>query len=268
MPEPVTPATVRRTRLADAIRTGGFLRVTDAAARLGVSEVTVRGDLAALEATGTILRVHGGAMPRTGSAERSLESSAERDVEAKRAIGRAAAAAVASGQSVFLDVGSTALAVAHALVERLDLTDVLVITNGLSIALALEPAIPRLTVIVSGGTLRPLQHSLVAPFAGASVESLTCDLAILGCNGVHVERGVTNVNLPETDVKRRVAAAARRTIVVADRTKLGATSLGVIAPIAEIDALITDSEGREVDDLRSAGLAVTVAGSTASGAVT
>ncbi len=55
---------------------------------------------------------------------------------------------------------------ATALVARADLTDVTVVTNSLTTALALEPAVPRFTVVVTGGTLRPLQHSLVAPFMG------------------------------------------------------------------------------------------------------
>lgn len=250
---------IRRRRLLDAVRTDGFLRVTDAAAILGVSEVTVRADLATLEASGQIARVHGGALAVGSRVEDPVETTSAREAAAKRDIGRAAAALVSPGQCVVLDVGSTALAVAHALVDRGDLDDLIVVTNGLAIALALEPAVPRITVVVTGGTLRPLQHSLVDPFAASVLDGLSCDLAIIGCNGVSVERGVTNVNLPETDVKRRMVRTARRVMVVADSTKLGVASLGVVAELADVHVLVTDRPSSESARLEDAGLEVVVA---------
>ncbi|MDM4763791.1 DeoR/GlpR family DNA-binding transcription regulator [Galbitalea sp. SE-J8] len=259
LPEPAAvpaPAAVRRQRLADLVRTDGFTRVADAAALLGVSEVTVRSDLAVLARDGQLSRVHGGAMPRGSRVEPTVETASARDPAAKLAIGRAAAALVRSGQSVVLDVGSTTLAVAHALVDRVDLDDVLVVTNGLSIALALEPAVPRLTVVVTGGTLRSLQHSLVDPFAASVLDEIACDLAILGCNGVDAGGGVTGLNLPETDVKRRMARAARRVVVVAEAGKLGRVSLARIAPLAEVHVLVTDAAPERTAALAASGLEV------------
>jgi len=68
--------------------------------------------------------------------------------------------------------------------------------------------ISDVTVIVTGGTLRRLQHSLVDPMAALLLERMHADLAFIGCNGVDVAHGVTNVNLPEAEVKRRMVAAA------------------------------------------------------------
>jgi DeoR family transcriptional regulator of aga operon len=219
----------------------GFVRVSEASLELGVSEVTVRGDLAALEAAGLVARVHGGAMPATPS-EPSLEFSLDRQAAAKTAIGRAAAALVASGESVYVDAGSTAMALARALVERRDLRDVVVVTPGLTIALALEAAMPRFTVIVTGGTLRPLQHSLVNPFAAPMLDALNLDVAFIGCNGIHPDAGVTNLNLPEAEIKSRAMGRSRRSIVLADATKLGRIELARIAELTAFDALVTDGE--------------------------
>ena len=258
------PAAVRRDQILRAVTERGFLRVADAAAEFGVSGVTVRADLGALELAGSLVRVHGGAMPRSlGAGESSFESSLEQEAAAKRAIGRRAAGLVSSGQSVLLDVGTTALAVAHALVDRRDLDDVLVVTNGLTIALALEAAMPRFTVVVTGGTLRPLQHSLVNPFASQFLETLNVDLAFIGCNGVDPDRGVTNVNLPEAEVKRRMVLSAERAILIADSSKLGRTRLGNVGPIADFDALITagDAPADVVARLRATGLTVLLADS-------
>jgi len=257
------PPAVRRDRLLAQITARGFLRVTDAADDLGVSTVTVRADLAALEAAGEILRVHGGAMPRggSGSAESSFEASLEHESAAKLAIGRRAAGLVASGNSVVLDVGTTALAVAHALVARTELSDVLIVTNGLTIALALESAMPRFTVVVTGGTLRPLQHSLVNPFASQLLESLNADISFIGCNGVDIDRGVTNVNLPEAEVKQRMVLSSAKRVVIADASKLGVASLGSIGALEDFDVLVTAGGATEavLDQLRKSGLEVLIA---------
>ena len=229
----------RRRELARLVDERGFVRVTEAADELGVSEVTIRADLSALEAAGGIVRVHGGAMPAAAVRESTLEASLDRDAAAKRAIGRAAAELVSSGESLYLDAGSTAMALAEALVERRDLHDVVVATSGLTVALALEAAIPRFTVIVIGGTLRPLQHSLVNPFAAPMISSLRFDRAFIGCNGVDPDAGVTNRGLPDAEVKRLAIEASRRTVIVADATKIGRVDLALIAPVSAFDDLVT-----------------------------
>jgi DeoR family transcriptional regulator of aga operon len=115
--------------------------------------------------------------------------------------------------------------------------------------------------VVTGGTLRPLQHSLVEPLAAVLLERMHADLAFIGCTGVHATGGVTNVNLPEADLKRVMVSSASRAVVVADGTKLGRIHLGRIAAVDEIAALLTgeSAPADEVEALRSAGLSVTVA---------
>jgi DeoR family transcriptional regulator of aga operon len=238
--------TIRRRRIVELVSASGFARVVDLSRELGVSEVTVRSDLAVLERHEVVDRVHGGAVVR-GMGDRTpgfrpetpFELARSTSAEEKRRIGRAGAALVESGSSVLLDVGTTTAAVADALLEREELEEVVVITNGLSIALALEPAIPRFTVVVTGGTLRPLQHSLVAPYASLLLGSIRADLAFIGCTGVDAVAGVTNVNLPETELKQAMLAAADRAVVVADASKLGRTSLGVIGGLERFELLLT-----------------------------
>ena len=234
----------RRDRLDALVAADGFVRVAEASARLGVSEVTVRSDLGWLADAGRVRRVHGGAVSLRGEQrEASVEAASRRDAELKRAIGRRAAAEVANGSSILLDVGSTTHAVAQALVDRVDLTELVVVTNGLGIALALEPAIPRFTVVVTGGTLRPLQHSLVDPVASATLADLHVDLAILGCNGIDRSGDVTNVNLPEAEVKRTMLRGASAAMLVADGSKFGQRHLGRIGTIGDFATIVTSERG-------------------------
>lgn len=261
-PGDAVPALVRRERMADLIAANGFLRVSDLSEAFGVSEVTVRSDLAALDDGHAIRRVHGGAVPRGQRArEASFEKSLEASALAKQKIGRRAAALVSSGQSVLLDVGTTALAVAQALAERVDLVDLVVITNGLNIALELESEIPRFTVIVTGGALRPMQHSLVHPLARTVLEQVHADIAFIGCNGVDPIAGVTNVNLPEAEVKQLMVSSADRVVVLADASKLGQVSLGAVAGIDAVDTLVTNdgADATLLADLTAAGVEVLTA---------
>ena len=101
--------------------------------------------------------------PSVLRAEQPFEVAAKDLASEKSAIGRDAASLVADGDAVLIDVGTTTTAIARAPVARGDLREVSVFTNGLTVALELEAAFPRITVGVTGGTLRPMQHSLVNP---------------------------------------------------------------------------------------------------------
>ena len=244
MADQTLPAVTRRRQMLSIIEEQGFARVADLSARFGISEVTTRGDLDALAEALAVQRVHGGAVAeqRSSNTERAFEASLLDSADEKHRIGRRAAALVESGQAVLLDVGTTTTAVAEALLARDDLRDVVIITNALNIALLLEPGIPRFTVIVTGGTLRPLQHSLVDPLSGTVLDHVRADVAFIGCSGVDARAGVTNINLPEADAKRRMIATAARTIVVADSSKLGVAQLSRVVSLAEVDTLVTGAE--------------------------
>jgi DeoR family transcriptional regulator, aga operon transcriptional repressor len=257
------PARIRRDRMLDLLRERDFVRVGDLAARFDVSEVTVRSDLDVLESRGLLRRVRGGAVPRAVTpVERPFEEAEVTLAAQKQAIGRAAAAMVESGDTIVLDVGTTTTAVAQALAARGELTDVTVFTSSLTIAIALERAHPRITVVVTGGTLRPKQHSLVEPLAGFVLRSIHAGTVFLGCNGVDVDAGVTNVNLPETEIKKLMVGAAQRRVVCADSSKLGQVALAHVCGLDDVDVVLTD-EGADpqlVRELRATGLTVELVG--------
>ena len=257
------PAELRRERILALVEEQEFVRVADLSEMFDISEVTIRNDLANLDEAGSLQRVHGGAVlkPETGRRERSFEEEAGASADEKRSIGEAAAAMVSSGESIILDVGTTTTAVAKALVARPDLEGLVVFTSAINVALELEAAIPRFTVVVTGGTLRPMQHSLVDPMANHILERLNVSTVFLGCNGVDPEAGITNINLPETAVKQHMLAAAQRCVVVADGSKIGSTSFVKIADIDAVDVLVTSSAAPNevLSEIEDAGPAVVIA---------
>jgi DeoR family transcriptional regulator, aga operon transcriptional repressor len=257
------PGVLRHDRIVRLVNEHGFVRVADLADRFQVSTVTVRSDLQSLEAHGRVRRIRGGAVPpaSAASAERPFEDAAHDLATEKGHIGRHAAELVSSGDTVILDVGTTTTAVARALSARTDLRDVTVFTNALNVALELEAGYPRITVVVTGGTVRPLQHSLVNPLADVLLRDLTATIAFIGCNGVDARRGVTNVNLPEAEIKRRMLLAARRRVVVADGSKLGEVEVAKVCDVEEVSEVVTDATADPaiVAELEAAGTTVRLA---------
>ena len=146
-------------------------------------------------------------MPLGAQSEPSFEQSLGTSALEKVAIAKAAAELVASGESIVIDAGTTTAFLARELVARRELTDLVVFTNSFSAAHELEPAIPRFSVVLSGGTLRPLQHSLVDPMGGRILEHIHADTAFLSCSGIHPETGVTNINIAEAEMKIRMLRA-------------------------------------------------------------
>ena len=203
---------------------------------LAVSEVTVRGDLDGLGRAGLLRRTRGGAA-RPLETEQALEATSFLHAAAKRRIGKAAADLVRNGETIFLDVGSTTTEIARSLSPTLQ--GVLVVTNGLNIALELE-RLPNVEVMVTGGRLRRLQHSLVNPYALELLGHIHADRLFLGCNGVHLQSGVTNANHEEAEVKAGMVSRSREVVVVADHSKLGAVSRAQITGLGNVGTLITD----------------------------
>ena len=262
VPERPPDAALRRDQMLEAIRERHFLHVRELSERFGISEVTVRSDLDVLDSRGEVYRIRGGAIPRTLSErERPFEVSETSFAEEKVAIGRAAAGLVSDGDALLIDAGTTAAAAARALSARTDLENVVVFTNGLKTALELEPGNPRITVVLLGGTLRPLQHSLVDPLATVILDQIRVNTLMLGCNGVDPAGGITNMNLPEAEVKKRMIRAAGRSIVLADGSKIGTVELAHLCPIDDVGMVITgeSADPAVVEALRESGCEVQIA---------
>jgi DeoR family transcriptional regulator of aga operon len=246
----------RRREIVAGLKREGRCLVADLARRLEVSEVTIRQDLDILEKEGVLRRTHGGAILNVKiGLERPFQVEETSHKAEKERIAAAAVDLVSTGDTVILDVGTTVTAAARQLVEQKKKPTVF--TNGLNIAAILE-ADAEITTVVTGGTLRPKQHSLVNPLAEFILTRIHADIALIGVSGIEAEHGVTNVNVAEAEMKALFVRAARRRVVLADSSKIGKVALAKFADLSEIDLLITDL-GADEDDvaaIRDKGLEV------------
>lgn len=228
----------RRTQLLERLSEQGSVSVTELVDQFGVSEVTIRRDLAMLEQGGLCRRVRGGALQPQGRsyeppfALRRTFHEAEKD-----AIAEAALLSVTDGDSIALDVGSTTLALARRLTARDNLT---VITPSLSVAGTLADH-PRVRVLVTGGLLRPSESSLVGHLAERAFTDFHVDRLFLGVGGIHPEHGMTEFNIEDTLVKQAMLQTAKETIVLADSSKLDRIVFATVAPVTRADRVVTDA---------------------------
>jgi DeoR family transcriptional regulator, fructose operon transcriptional repressor len=230
-------AVERQRWIVDRARASGRVEVTDVSHALEVAPETVRRDLNILERHGLLRRVHGGAVPveRLGF-EGALVKRATTRREEKVHIARAALAHLDNAESVYIDEGATAAALAEILEPERPLT---VVTSSLPVACQLA-ARPMMTVLVLGGRVRGHTLGSVDQWATRMLEDLVIDLALLGANGITVAHGLTCPDAAVAAVKRRAIASSRRAVLLADHSKFGVDSSVRFADVREIEAVVTD----------------------------
>jgi DeoR/GlpR family transcriptional regulator of sugar metabolism len=248
----------RHRMVCDIVQATGRVKVADLASRMQVSEMTIRRDLEDLEVRGVLTRVHGGAVSTVSrSFEPGFTARSMLALEAKERIGQAAAALVRDGETVIVDAGTTTLHVVRNL--RRDLR---IRALALSLFIADELAdMPNVTLMIPGGQVRRYERSFVGPATTAMLEQLTFDTTFLTVGGVDPEAGFTEYEWDDALTKKAALASARRKVVVADSSKLGAVVFARLCQASEVDILVTDSgaPAEMLDALRLAGLEVIVA---------
>jgi DeoR/GlpR family transcriptional regulator of sugar metabolism len=228
----------RQHKILEIVRGDQQVTVADLSHRFDVSEVTIRRDLAELDAQGKLRRAHGGAVvAATASPEAPVIHRMVQAEHCKACIGRVAAALVSDGESVFIGSGSTTAYVARCLVGCKNLT---VVTNALNVATELASA-EGVTVIVTGGMMRPSELSLIGHIAEQSLHEVRVDKVILGMQAISLDEGMTNDYLPEVMTDRTIIEMSPELIVVADHTKFGRVASAYIAPLERITTLVTDA---------------------------
>ena len=210
----------------------------------GVSEVTIRNDLALLERSGSLQRRHGGA-EMGGALQGELSFADRRHLHAheKQKLAQAAARLVRKGDTILLDNSTSAWQLAQLLCDKSDLR---VVTNGFPIAAALAPC-TGIEVVLLGGILRHETASLVGPFAPQMLASLHADCAFMGAGGLSVARGLTDADVREVEVKRAMVKAADQLVALVDASKFGREAFLTFAALDDLDTLVTDGPvGKEM----------------------
>lgn len=227
---------VRLERLSALVRENGIVSLKEAQAELGVSEVTLRRDFAALGRMGVVQRTRGGIIAKGRVAnDVSYDGRQTREHDAKQMIGNHAASLIEEGDTIFLSGGTTCLALARALSVKHGLT---VITNCID-ALTVLMSNSGIRLISTGGVASAHNHDLTGADAEGRIAQYRVAKAFVGASGITPD-GVFNASLPRAATDRLMAECALTRFILADHTKVGVTALSLVAPLERFQCLVTD----------------------------
>jgi DeoR family transcriptional regulator, galactitol utilization operon repressor len=241
----------RKKAILDRLSEDSRVSVATLAQTLGVSVVTVRTDLAALEEEGFILRTHGGAMP---AFHPHILERMRQGKDRKAAIAKVAADKIQDGDTVIISAGTTTALIAKYLLGR---RNVHIVTNN-TLLLTYARTNPQLRVTLVGGEFRPSEEGLVGPLAIQSLDQIYVSKAFIGVDGVSVKHGLTAHLVESADLVRKMAEQAQQVFAICESTKFQKPGFARILPFDGVGGLITDA-GLSAEDeagLREAGVSI------------
>ena len=218
------------TRLSDE----GALSVASLATELGVSAVTIRGDLRSLEQQGMLVRTRGGARPTSW---KSILQREQINVDAKQRIAQQAATLIRDEDTVMMEAGTTTAFIARHLNGR---QGVQLVTNSALVFLSAR-ANPALNVILTGGVFRRESESFVGPTAERAIADFNTRIAFVGTDGFSPERGLTTRFVEGAQVASLMSQRAEETWLVADSSKFGQAGFVSFLPLDQLTGIITDA---------------------------
>lgn len=252
-------AAERRFRIREILSAQRTVSATELARVLGVTGATIRRDLEALEQEGLLVRSHGGAVSRASSTayQGSYDYLLHVNETEKQAIAREAAKLILDGDTVFLEGSTTVFELARCIQRRSRLT---VVTNSPAIVVQFQHS-PGVSVISTGGYLHKDTLYLQGVWTRRVLAEIRLDKAVLGVTGIDPEFGMSTADHPEAEIKQLLLRAARQRIALGDHTKFGRQNFAFVAPVTDIDILVTDSgvEQKYVEQLRDKGIQVIIA---------
>ena len=229
----------RRNLILTQLQKEKRLTVKELAQSLKVSEATLRSDLNIMEKDSLLTRTHGGAVlnesipPANNFSDRAM-----RNIESKRSITKEAIKLITYKSSILLDASTTALELSHQL-KNIDMR-LTVVTNGLSTAIELKEN-PNLNVILMGGIARMGSMALEGPLGTDVLDKINIDIMFTSASGFTIEEGLTDFNVYEVELKKRMVNKADKVIALLDYTKIGKSSISSFATADEVDTIITDT---------------------------
>jgi DeoR family fructose operon transcriptional repressor len=209
-------STARRAAILASIDRDEVLRLADAAEELGVSQMTIRRDLKELEESGRLRRIRGGAVSVTGpkpfAARRAVR------LRAKEAIAEKALPLVPRHGAIAMDA-----------------------SNSYPTYLALQNT-PGVRPILVGGETEEITESFVGPIAVRAVESLRYSRFFASGTALDAQLGVSEVSLPEAEVKRAFQRLSTDLVLCIDSSKLGQRSVAAGFSLDVVSVLVTELE--------------------------
>lgn len=227
---------LRRHTISNLVNEKGEVSVEELSVQFSTSEVTIRKDLASLEKNGQLLRRYGGAiaLPKEVVHDELSQNVSIR----KNELAEAAAKLIREHNRIVIDSGSTT----GALIKQLDgMRGLVVMTNSLTVANALNELESEPTLLMTGGTWDAHSESFQGQVAESVLRSYDFDQLFIGADGVDLERGTTTFN-ELVGLSKVMADVSREVIVMVESEKIGRKIPNLELAWDCIDILITNKD--------------------------
>lgn len=226
----------RRDFIIKELEENHTVKILELSRQLKVTRETIRKDLYFLEKKGIIKKVHGGAVLEITNQETDYEKRKNEFHDEKAIIAKKAASYIEEGDTVYLDYGTTTLALAKEIVKMKNLT---VVTNTIPIVNLLLKN-KTINLIMPGGIVRNNESSLYGPFASNNIKEIYVSIGFFGCSGIDMERGITSHHTGENLVSKEMIQHSQTTVILADHSKFGTVAFNRTATFDQVDIVITD----------------------------
>lgn len=229
--------TQRHDAIIELVKQQGYVSTEELVEQFSVSPQTIRRDLNDLADQNKILRHHGGAALPSSSVNTSWHDRKSTLTAEKERIARKVAEQIPNGATLFIDIGTTPEAVAHALLEHSDLR---IVTNNLNVANTLMKK-EDFRVILAGGELRSRDGGIVGEATLDFISQFRLDFGILGISGIDVDGSLLEFDYHEVRTKRAIIENSRYAMLVVDHSKFGRNAMVNMGSIGLVDAVYTDA---------------------------
>ncbi|WP_111414446.1 DeoR/GlpR family DNA-binding transcription regulator [Billgrantia lactosivorans] len=228
---------MRLARLQQALAVGGTLHLREAARLCGVSEMTIRRDVAASDGAMSLL---GGRLVLGSNPHYPYDLDRQKDshAPAKRRLCERAAGFIEDGDTLFIDCGTTLPPLVAMLSGRERLT---VVTYALNVANAVS-RMSEVRLVLLGGLYHASSQSFGSDDMSTAIRRLGINRAFISAAGVHAERGVSCFHFHEVAPKQAAIGCAEQRLLVVDESKIGQVRPAYFARLGDFDVVITDGD--------------------------
>lgn len=228
----------RKRYILDELQRNGSVVITDLAERIQVSSMTIRRDLNAMAEDGMVTLEHGGAVLNSGSLfECSISFKNEINVSEKQRIAAKCMEYINEGDSVFLDAGTTPNELAALLRGKRNIS---VLTHSLLVANT-TATMRNIKLIMCPGEFRENSMAFLGPLTDDFIQHFQIDTLFLSLEGINLNDGISVVDVQDGHTKKVLVEKAKRVICMADHTKFNKSFFYKIAPITNVDLVVTDT---------------------------
>ena len=228
--------TQRHDAIIERVKKQGYVSTEELVEQFAVSPQTIRRDLNDLAEQKMILRHHGGAALPSSAVNTSWQDRRATQAAEKERIARKVASQIPNGAALFIDIGTTPEAVAHALMEHSDLR---IVTNNLNVANTLMVK-EDFRVILAGGELRSRDGGIIGEATLDFISQFRLDYGILGISGIDSDGSLLEFDYHEVRTKRAIIENSRCVMLVVDHSKFGRNAMVNLGSISLVDQVYTD----------------------------